>query len=103
MSMNRTCPISNFTSEEDSVGIRVSYYRKTRDLTSLFRPKVSSRTTTGYPARVRPNRNRSFNRGFRELTRIVSEGACSQNNFISCFRAGFYNALPLKTRVFEVD
>ena len=36
MSMNKTCPISNFTSEERSDGMSF-YYLKTRDLTSLFR------------------------------------------------------------------
>ena len=36
MSMNKTCPISNFTSEEDSEGIRVRFYLKSRDSTSRF-------------------------------------------------------------------
>src|SRR5437867_9900690 len=42
MSMNKTCPISNFTPDEDSDGIDF-YYRKTRDLTSLFRFSTSPR------------------------------------------------------------
>src|SRR3989442_7436064 len=40
MSMNKTCPISNFTSEEDSDGMNF-YYLKTRDLTSRFRSETS--------------------------------------------------------------
>lgn len=37
MSMNKTCPISNFTSEEDSDGIDFVYL-KILTLTNLFRP-----------------------------------------------------------------
>src|SRR5439155_13638526 len=36
MSMNKTCPISNFTSVDCSAGTRTFYYLKTRDLTSRF-------------------------------------------------------------------
>src|SRR5260370_36547693 len=40
MSMNKTCPISNFTSEECWDGMNF-YYLKPRDLTSRFRFKTS--------------------------------------------------------------
>ena len=38
--MNKTWPISNFTSEECSAGIGTLSYLKTRNLTSLFRFKA---------------------------------------------------------------
>src|SRR5437868_6780115 len=40
MSRNKTCPISNFTSEEDSDGM-ARFYVEARGLTNLFRRKGS--------------------------------------------------------------
>src|SRR5881396_3015767 len=40
MSMNKTCPISNFTSEEDSDGIKDLFYLETGPLTSRFRSET---------------------------------------------------------------